>query len=118
MSGTYKFKVNMLNVTVFNQQDKQKEYLELAQYGIPVKLEIGAVAGLTPLDFINKTTLENDILGLQDTLIPLQSTHTQSKDDVGRPSKDEDELSDSGQINKDKDTDANKKEWLTWCYLL
>lgn len=110
ISGTYKFKVNMLNVTVFNQQDKQKEYLELAQYGIPVKLEIGAVAGLTPLDFINKTTLENDILGLQDTLIPLQSTHTQSKDDVGRPSKDEDELSDSGQINKDKDTDAKKRE--------
>lgn len=112
MSGVYKFKVKMLNVTVFNQAEKMKEYLEIAQYGIPVKLEIGAVAGLSPSDFVNKITLENDILGLQDLLTPLQSSHTQSAEDKekGRPQKSDDEISDSGQINKDRGSDIKRKE--------
>lgn len=112
MSGPYQFKVNMLNTTVFNTQDKAKQYLESAQFGIPVKLELGATLGLSPLEFINKVTLENDILGLQELLIPLQSSHTMKSESgqTGRPEKNEDEISDSGQVNKDRGSDVKRTE--------
>ena len=113
MSGPYQFKVNMLNTTVFNNQDKAKQYLESAQFGVPVKLEIGATLGLSPLEFINKATLENEILGLQDLLVPLQSSHTmktETGDTGGRPEKSDDEISDSGQVNKDRGSDVKRTE--------
>lgn len=110
LSGVYKFKVKMLDLTVFNREEKQKQYLESAQYGIPVILEIGATLGLTPLDFINKVTLESDILGLHDILKPLQSSFNKIEEDVGRPEKSDSEISDSGQKNKDKSTVARRKE--------
>ncbi|MFJ7982442.1 hypothetical protein ACIQ1D_19450 [Lysinibacillus xylanilyticus] len=111
MSGVYNFKIKILDITVFNREEKSKQYLESAQYGIPVILEIGATLGLTPLDFINKVTLENDILGLHDLLTPLQSSHTMKNgEDVGRPEKSDKEISDSGQVNKDKGSDTKRKE--------
>ena len=78
MSGTYSFKVDMLNVTVFNQSDVTKQYLELAQYGIPVKRKVCASVGMQPNDVNTSIWLENKVLKLQDKLIPLQSSHTQS----------------------------------------
>lgn len=111
-TGSYKFKVNMLDITVFNVSDKQKEYLAAAQYGIPVKLEAGASLGLSPLDFINKVQLENEVLGLHDKLMPLQSSHTQGSDDKesGTPTKSDNEISDSGQQSRDRDSDSRKAE--------
>ena len=113
LSGVYKFKVKMLDITVFNRDERHKKYLESAQYGIPVVMEIGATLGLTPLDLINKATLENDILGLHDILKPLQSSFNKVEDsdgEKGRPAKSDDEISDSGQKNKDKGSDVKRKE--------
>ncbi len=59
---------------------------------------------MTPLDVINKVSLENDILGLQDLFIPLSSSHTQSGDgEQGAPEKSEDELSEAGTATRDAD---------------
>lgn len=113
LSGVYKFKIKMLDITVFNRDDRHKKYLESAQYGIPVVLEIGATLGLSPLDFINKVTLESEVLGLHEILKPLQSSFNSSstsEDDVGRPESSDNEISDSGQINKDKGSDVKRKE--------
>ncbi|RKJ73024.1 hypothetical protein D7X33_20940 [Butyricicoccus sp. 1XD8-22] len=110
MFSSIKCKFTFLNVTVFNQKDVAEMYLKQAQYGLPVKLEIAAVHGMTPLDVINKVALENDILGLHDLFIPLSSSHTQSGDgesESGRSEKDEDELSEAGQATRD--TDGNDR---------
>ena len=112
LSGNYKFKIKMLDITVFNRDDRHKKYLESAQYGIPVIMEIGATLGLTPLDIVNKATLENDVLGLHDILRPLQSSFNkiETDSDKGRPAKSDNEISDSGQINRDKGSDVKRKE--------
>lgn len=108
-SSKYKFKVKMLDVTVFNRDEMHKKYLESAQYGIPVILEIGATLGITPLDFMNKITLENDVLNLTEILMPLKSSFNKlDNEGAGAPKKSSKEISDSGQVNRDNDTDANR----------
>ena len=113
LSGTYKFKIKMLDITVFNRDERHKKYLESAQYGIPVVMEIGATLGLTPLDLINKATLENDVLGLHDILRPLQSSFNKLEENDGsdgRPQKSDDEIGDEGQKTRDKNSNTRKKE--------
>lgn len=112
MNGQYKFKVKMLDVTVFNRDEAQKSYLTAAQNGLPVKFELGATYGITPVDFINKINLENDIFKLQDSMVPLATSHTQTGDEAstGRPVKSDSTISDSGQTSRDKDSDNRKKQ--------
>lgn len=110
MSGQYKFNFKFLDITVFNQEDKFDMYLKGAQSGLPVITEAAASIGLSPLDLMNKATLENDILGLHNILQPLKSAHTQSnKDKAGRNKMGDDEISDSGQVNRDNNTDENRE---------
>lgn len=112
MSGIYKFHFKFLDVTVFNQDEMFDRYLKAAQSGLPVISEAAATIGVSPLDLLNKATLENDILGLHDILRPLATSHTQSSKDSpssGAPKKRDDQISDSGQINRDANTDENKE---------
>ena len=63
-----------------------------------------AALGLTPLEALNKTIIENEVFKLHEMFIPLQSSHTQSgnKDsEGGRPTKSEGEISDSRQADLD-----------------
>lgn len=103
MSGNYKYKFEFLDMTIFNKDTYYEKFLKAAQFGVPVKLEIGAALGLSPLDVINKAFLENDILGLNDLFIPLSSTHTQSLDEGGRPKKSEDDISASTETNRNNE---------------
>lgn len=109
MSGQYKFKFKFLDVTVFNQADKFDMYLTAAHSGLPTITEAAATINISPLDLMNKATLENDILGLHDLLKPLATSHTQSNKKAGAPKKDDSEISDSGQVNRDANTDENKE---------
>ena len=104
-------KFEFINATIFNTKELTDQYLSLAQYGIPVKLEIASLIGLSPLDVVNKAKLENDILGLTDLFVPLQSSHTQSGDsERGRPTTAEDERADSTQNGIDNDTNNRRTE--------
>lgn len=105
-----KLKFQFLNMTRFNEEDVQKQYLTLAQNGVPVKFELASSAGLSPLDVLNKVKLENDIFGLHDLFIPLKTSHTMTNEDNegGRPTKDDDEASDSTVTNRDNDRDDRK----------
>ena len=48
--------------------------------------------------------LENDVFGLPDKLIPLQTSYTMSSGDAGRPTNEEvgEPLSDSGEISQER----------------
>lgn len=112
--STVKCKFSFLDVTIFNRKEVMESLLKQAQYGLPVKLEIMSVGlNMSPLDVMNKISIENDILGLQDLLIPLVSSHTQSGDDIekGRPTKSEDELGESGQQTRDNDSNAKRTDY-------
>lgn len=106
---TYKnpmFKFSFLDSTKQNKETLQKEILDLGKYGVPVRFELGALMGYSPLSLLNKAYLESEVLGLDELFVPLSSSHTTSnkEDDKGRPTKDDDSISDSGQTNKDNDT--------------
>lgn len=108
-SGAYKVKANFLDITIFNKDEQHSKYLESAQYGIPVIMEIGATLGLSPFDFMNKVTLESDILGLHDILKPLNSSFNKLENTEGGSNKlSDNKISDSGQKNRDADTDSKR----------
>jgi hypothetical protein len=109
LNKKYKFKVKFLKTTHFNVDTVREGLLKSAQYGMPVKSALAATLDLTPSSFINMTFLENSVLDLPNMLIPLSSSHTTSgKDGAGRPTKKEDDLSESGE--KTKETDGNIRD--------
>jgi hypothetical protein len=116
VKGAYKFRLNFLNTTENNRSDVIENYLKSAQYGLPVKLLLGASLGLSPSAMTNMAFLENTILDLTNMLIPLSSSHTQSGDDSqdstdegGRPPKNEDELSDKGEEQIERGDNENRE---------
>ena len=113
LSGTYKFKVNILDATVFNK----KEFLDQLQvqgtYGMPVILAMASVLGYSINDFTGLLFLENSVLELHNKMIPLSSTHTMNTGEIannegGRPLIDEDELEETGEQARDVGNDRDK----------
>lgn len=83
------FNVSLLPITVFNQKEMFEMYLSAGQYGIPIKSHISAIVGLEPIEVMSMAYLENEVLKMHETFIPLQSSHTQSGEEV-RDEKDAD----------------------------
>lgn len=106
------FNVSILPVTRFNQGEMYKMYLENAQYGVPVKNHLSATVGLDPIEVMNMSFLENDLLKMHEEWIPLQSSHTMSDSvsvndsnqsgDEGRPKKDDTDIADETSRDRDK----------------
>lgn len=93
----------MADVTPFTRQEKLDQVKEAATLGVPgTKLMYSALNGITPLDSVAMQYLENDVLQLQDSWVPLQSSYTQSSDGAGRPEVDITEISDDGEASIDK----------------
>ena len=79
------FKYEILPVSWYNVSDYIKDTLKLAQSGYSFLLPAIA-AGLSQRDLVNLKSLENDALKLEEILIPLASSYTQSgTGEVGRP---------------------------------
>lgn len=110
------FKVTFLDCSPFNRKELGDSYLKACQYGIPMISYYAASQGLNQSELDCMSFLENDVLGLNEMFRPLQSSSTmgastggteESKgatDEGGAPTKDIDELSDSGeQSRKDGD---------------
>lgn len=76
----YRFKIVILPTTIFNWQEVHDSYLKSATYGLPTKLMAGAAMGISPNRFNNLLFLENTILSLSKTMIPMQSSNTMSTD--------------------------------------
>ena len=83
------FKYSILPITIYNSEDYVNSTFKLAQSGYPLLLP--AIAhGVSQRDLTNLKDLENNLLGLPDSLIPSQSAYTQTKDggstdEGGRP---------------------------------
>jgi hypothetical protein len=103
-SGNYKFKVNIIDTTIFGMKDYLDNLLKASTYGAPLKLIICSMFGFSPSDTYGMTLLE-EILGIVDKWKPLKSSSTMSssENEGGRPTVDDDKLSESGAATRDKD---------------
>jgi len=100
-TGKYKFKINILDCTIYNKKEYLDNLLKVSTYGVPIKHAICAVLGYTPSDTYGMTVLE-DILGIVDKWRPLKSSNTMSgNDDSGRPTKDDGDLTAAGEQSRD-----------------
>lgn len=80
------FKYTILPVSLYNQSDFVTDSFKLAQSGYSYLLPAVAM-GLSQREIVNIKDLENDVLGLQEKLVPLSSAYTQSNGQVGAPEK-------------------------------
>lgn len=108
LKGTHKFKVRILDTTRFNISDKISSALNAAQYGVPNKMEICAMFGMSPSAVVNNAFLENEVLDLVNKFVPLSSSHTTSNSTNagGRPTVDDEDLTDAGANNRENNVDA------------
>ena len=107
-SGSTKFKINILPITVFNKEEYLKYYKEAAAFGLG-KSQYASALGIGQNDIEGLIHLETEIIPF-DKLKPLKSTYTMSGEESseGRPQKDDDELGDAGEATRDNDTNANR----------
>lgn len=97
-------KVKFMAISVYTKKQFKEDILSSGQYGLPTKLLLNTLNGFNEVETMALNYLEEDVLGLSDKLIPLNSSYTQSsKEDgyngetgQGAPKKDDDELTDSG----------------------
>lgn len=104
------FKVTFLDVSPYNRKEAGDAYLKACQYGIPMVSYYCASQGLGQAEMDSMNFLENEILDIKSTFIPLQSSNTQSStastsDDGGNPGKEITELTDSGEQSQEQSSD-------------
>lgn len=105
------FKVTFLDCSPFNRKEVGEMYLKACQFGVPMISYYCASQGLGQAEMDSMSFLENDVMGLKDRFVPLQSSSTQSgsgkaaTDEGGRPQKEGTELSDSGEQSREDGDD-------------
>ncbi len=106
-SGSTKFKITILPVTVFNKDDALKQYKEAASFGIGKSL-YAATLGIPQNDIAGLDYIEKNFLAL-DELVPLRSSYnTASEDGAGRPESSDENLDAAGEATRGNDTNSNR----------
>lgn len=100
LNGTIKFQIQFLRTTMYNYKDMIGVYKEAATYGVAPSMYFAAL-GMSPLMVSGLNRIENEVIGVE-KLKPLQSSHTTSSEDIGRPQEDVTNLSDEGARTRDK----------------
>lgn len=107
-----KFTIKLLKVSDWNIQDERDNALKQAQYGVPNKLILSALNGISQQQEQGLSYLETQILKIHDKWTPLQSSHTQSGDsstsDSGRPLTEDTNLDETGEQTRENDSNANR----------
>lgn len=100
-------RVKYMQVSPYLKDEVIKNVKEMCTLGLPMKTQLASLMGISPLDMNSMLYLENDILKLQDKMVPLQSTYTQTGDgstsEGGAPEKSDGELTDDGAETKDQE---------------
>ena len=109
VGGSLSFRINILPVTVFNQEQMVGYYKEAATYGLPTKTAYASTTGISPTAVPGLCTVENDILEYPEIFIPLSSSYTMSGDESGRPEMTDDELGEAGDKTREQGSDENKE---------
>lgn len=100
-------KVKLFEVSIYQKEDFRKSILESCQNGLPNKLLLNSINGISEKDTMAMNFLEEDVLKLSEKLKPFNTSYTQSSKDSGGQEKDDSDLSDEGL--KTKDGDKNNK---------
>lgn len=99
-------------VTIFGQDEYITTLKDMASLGLPCKTDLATITK-TPLDMMNATFMENalGLVGGENPLWrPLSTSYTQPGSDTGgAPTKNPDELSDSGAATKDANKNGGTK---------
>ena len=107
LTGTCKFKTQILPVTVFNKEEYIEYYKTSASLGIG-KSYYAATLGISQLDMAGLEYLEERVMPF-DKLQPLKSSYnTSSTEEAGRPQLSDTDLSNEGESTRDNDTNANR----------
>lgn len=109
MSGTIKFRIQFLPMTIFNQDDQIQFYRDAATLGVPGSKAAYAAclymrqAALPGLDYVERTVMGSD------DWFPLVSGYTIGNpyDDGGRPAMDDEDLSAGGERTRGADSNGN-----------
>jgi hypothetical protein len=104
-SRNYNFEVLFPEITIFNRKEMFEIYKTGATLGYSKLLPLCAM-GIKQTTFMNLLNVEQNIYGLQDKMIPLQTSFVQSGDG-GRPESDG-TLTPSGEKTKDKQTNKTR----------
>ena len=106
-SGSTKFKITILPVTVFNKEETLKQYKEAASFGVGKSL-YAATLGIPQSDMAGLDYIEKQFLPF-DKLVPLKSSYNTTAEDVaGRPASSDEELDAAGEITRGNDTNNNR----------
>lgn len=107
--GTIKFKITFLPVTVYNQDDMASIYRNSAAFGIGISHYMATI-GVPPTDIEGLTYIESDVLDFHNKLKPLSNTYMggASENEPGRPSKDDDDLTDEGENTRESGANENR----------
>lgn len=104
------FRVNFLDVSPYNRKEVGDAYLKAASYGLPTISMYAASQGLGQAELDCMSFLETKVLGLQDMFRPILSSTQMSgnsldskaaTDEGGAPTKDIDEITESGEQNRE-----------------
>lgn len=107
--STNNWVISLLEVTGINEDKYMEQLMKSGTYGFAVRGRIAAMHGHDYHSLLNTLKLENEILDLDVKMIPLASSHTGGLvNGAGRPTKRSEELSDSGQANRDSNSNALK----------
>lgn len=105
-NGKYSFEIIFPKITIYNRKEMFDMYKEAATFGYPKTL-LSVAMGIKQTTFMNLINLENKYLNLNEVMIPLQSSHTQS-DSSGRPELQDEKLSVNGRKAKDNETNETR----------
>lgn len=106
------FRVNILNVSVYNQKEVGDAYLKSATYGLPTVCAYAATYGIGQAELDSMSFLETRVLELQKIFKPIVSSTQMSNtttnieseaatDEGGAPRKGLGEISESGEQNQE-----------------
>lgn len=100
-TGSAKYFFDILRIDIFNKKAEVERELSLANSGVPNKLRLAAANGENPYRTLSAGIFENDILGLQNRWIPLQTSYTMSSDTTSDEPNDETDRNNDHNGNQD-----------------
>lgn len=109
-NSTYKrFKFDILDVSIYNRKEAGDAYIKACQYGIPMVSYYCSSQGLSQSAMEGMNFLENEVMNIPSTFIPLQSSATQSSSgetsEAGAPTKEVGEITDNGEVAQEGNGD-------------
>lgn len=109
ITGTVKFKISILPITIFNKDEYVKNYKESSAFGIG-KSYYAAALGIPQVDLIGLNYIEKNVLKFEE-LTPMKSSFNSSEDNksaAGRPPSADEDLDAAGEATKASGANENR----------